>query len=136
MSASVDTMVTIWKYPFHFLYLLLRVHDCRTHAGPLSLDNKSASGNMAELIQANHHYAKCQPKDRRPHSYRPIVIRQQGSMRTTGHTQLYIVSVSFIGGGNRRTQRKPPTCRRSLTNFITQFCTPRPERDSNSQHQW
>jgi hypothetical protein len=26
---------------------------------------------------------------------------------------------SFIGGGNRNTQRKPPTCRRSLTNFIT-----------------
>jgi hypothetical protein len=28
----------------------------------------------------------------------------------------YIVAVSFIGGGNRR---KPPTCRKSLTNFIT-----------------
>jgi len=28
----------------------------------------------------------------------------------------YIVAVSFIGGGN---QRKPPTCRKSLTNFIT-----------------
>jgi hypothetical protein len=27
-----------------------------------------------------------------------------------------IVAVSFIGGGNRR---KPPTCRKSLTNFIT-----------------
>ncbi len=26
---------------------------------------------------------------------------------------------SFIGGGNRRTRRKPPTCRKSLTNFIT-----------------
>jgi hypothetical protein len=31
----------------------------------------------------------------------------------------YIVAVSFIGGGNRSTQRKPPTCRKSLTNFIT-----------------
>jgi len=29
------------------------------------------------------------------------------------------VVVSFIGGGNRSTQRKPPTCRKSLTNFIT-----------------
>ena len=28
----------------------------------------------------------------------------------------YTVAVSFIGGGNRR---KPPTCRKSLTNFIT-----------------
>jgi hypothetical protein len=29
------------------------------------------------------------------------------------------VAVSFIGGGNRSTQRKPPTCRNSLTNLIT-----------------
>jgi hypothetical protein len=42
--------------------------------------------------------------------------------------------VSFIGGGNRRTRRKPSTCRMSLTNFITYRCTPRPDRDSNSQH--
>ena len=28
----------------------------------------------------------------------------------------YIMAVSFIGGGNRR---KPATCRKSLTNFIT-----------------
>ena len=31
----------------------------------------------------------------------------------------YIVTVSFIGGRNRSTRRKPPTCRKSLTNFIT-----------------
>jgi hypothetical protein len=29
----------------------------------------------------------------------------------------YIVAVSIIGGGNKSTQRKPPTCRKSLTNF-------------------
>jgi len=29
------------------------------------------------------------------------------------------VAVSFIDGGNRRTRRKPLTCRKSLTNFIT-----------------
>jgi len=29
----------------------------------------------------------------------------------------YIVAVSFIGWGNRSTQRKPPTCQKSLTNF-------------------
>ena len=27
--------------------------------------------------------------------------------------------VSFIGGRSRNTRRKPPTCRKSLTNFIT-----------------
>ena len=31
----------------------------------------------------------------------------------------YIVVVSFISGGNRSTQRKPQTCFKSLTNFIT-----------------
>ena len=30
--------------------------------------------------------------------------------------------VSFIGGGNRNTWRKPPTCRKSLTSFITYCC--------------
>jgi sulfite reductase beta subunit-like hemoprotein len=34
------------------------------------------------------------------------------------------VAVSFIGGGNRSTQRKPPTCCKSLTNFITMFLVP------------
>jgi len=28
----------------------------------------------------------------------------------------------FIGGGTRSTRRKPPTCRKSLTIFITQCC--------------
>jgi hypothetical protein len=31
----------------------------------------------------------------------------------------YIVVVSFIGGGNRSTLRKPRTCHKTLTNFIT-----------------
>jgi hypothetical protein len=31
------------------------------------------------------------------------------------------VAVSFIGGGNQNAQRKPPTCRKSLTNFITKY---------------
>jgi len=30
----------------------------------------------------------------------------------------YMEAVRFIGGGNRRTRRKPPICRKSLTNFI------------------
>jgi hypothetical protein len=30
--------------------------------------------------------------------------------------------VSFIGGGDRDTRRKPPTCRKSLKNFITYSC--------------
>jgi hypothetical protein len=31
----------------------------------------------------------------------------------------YIVAISFIGGWNRRTRRKPPTSRKSLEDFIT-----------------
>jgi len=48
-----------------------------------------------------------------------------------------IVAVSFIGGGNQSTQRKPPTCSKSLTNFIT-YCIKytSPERNSNSQCYW
>ena len=34
----------------------------------------------------------------------------------------YFMAVSFIGGGNRSTLRKPPTCHKSLTDFITQCC--------------
>jgi len=30
-----------------------------------------------------------------------------------------IVAVSFIGGGNRSTWRKPTTCRKSQTKFVT-----------------
>jgi hypothetical protein len=32
------------------------------------------------------------------------------------------VTVNLIGGGNNSTWRKPPTCRKSLTNLITQCC--------------
>jgi hypothetical protein len=32
---------------------------------------------------------------------------------------IYIVAVSFNGGGNWSSRRKPPTCCKSLTNFIT-----------------
>jgi hypothetical protein len=32
---------------------------------------------------------------------------------------IYIVAVSFIGGENPSTWKKPPTCCKSLTNFIT-----------------
>jgi len=38
-------------------------------------------------------------------------------MMVNGHFQQYfsyIVAISFIGGANRRTGRKPPTCRKSL----------------------
>ena len=35
------------------------------------------------------------------------------------HKYIYIVVVSVIGVGNRSTRRKPPTFRKSQTNFIT-----------------
>jgi len=31
----------------------------------------------------------------------------------------YVMAVSFIGGGNRNTRRKPSICRKSMTNCIT-----------------
>ena len=36
----------------------------------------------------------------------------------TFNTFSYIVSLSFIGGGNRGTRRKLPTRRKSLMNFL------------------
>jgi len=41
---------------------------------------------------------------------------------TFGNYFSYIMTVSFIGGGNQSTWRKPLTCRKSLTNFITLCC--------------
>ena len=35
------------------------------------------------------------------------------------YNETFIVAVSFIGGGSRSTRRKPPTCHKSLTSFIT-----------------
>jgi hypothetical protein len=67
--------------------------------------------------------------------YMKYIVKNR-SWRNTYVHGLYIVAVSFIGGGNWRSQRIPQTCRKSLTNFITECCTPRPDRDSNSQHQW
>jgi hypothetical protein len=42
--------------------------------------------------------------------------------------------VSFIGGGNRSTRRKPPTCRKSLKSLshTVVSSTPRDVRDSTS----
>ena len=51
---------------------------------------------------------------------------------------IYIVAVSFIGGEKSKLagpRKKPLTCRKSLTNFITFCCTLHTGRDSNSQHQ-
>ena len=43
-------------------------------------------------------------------------------LNATFNNYSYILAVSFIGGGNQRTWRKPPTCCKSLTNFITYCC--------------
>ena len=41
---------------------------------------------------------------------------------TTQQYFSYIVAISFVGGGNQSIRRKPPTCHKSLTNFITYCC--------------
>ena len=43
------------------------------------------------------------------------------------------MEVSFIAGGNRRTRRKPPICRKSPTNVSHNVLSsvPRHQRDSN-----
>ena len=52
---------------------------------------------------------------------RTKTIQKRATARTENPMSLHfcIVAVSFINGGNRSTPRKPSTCRKSLTNFIT-----------------
>jgi hypothetical protein len=38
-------------------------------------------------------------------------------VNNTTFNNISVISVCFIGGGNRRTRRKPTTCTKSLTNF-------------------
>ena len=64
-------------------------------------------------------------------------VRVMGVMvlNPTFNNAIYIMGVSFIGGGNRSTWEK--TCRMSLTNFITYiYCIHPHELDSNSQLEW
>jgi hypothetical protein len=46
------------------------------------------------------------------------------------------MAVSFIGGGNRSTRRKLPTCLKSLTNFITWFCIEYNTYAISAYHHW
>jgi hypothetical protein len=48
----------------------------------------------------------------------------------------YIVAVSFIGGGNQSTQRKPPTCHKWLTNLITYQVTDKLDHASSDWQTW
>jgi hypothetical protein len=51
----------------------------------------------------------------------PLMLWVWISIRARCHFQQYfsyIVAVSFIGGGNQRTWKKPLTCRKSLTNVV------------------
>jgi len=47
-----------------------------------------------------------------------IRIRIMVSNATYTNILVIYLADSFIGGGNRSTRRKPPTCRKSLANFI------------------
>jgi hypothetical protein len=59
--------------------------------------------------------------------YETITVRSLFSVRvrvmvlnaTFNNISGYIMAVSFMGGGNWSTRRKPLTYRKSLTNFVT-----------------
>ena len=53
------------------------------------------------------------------HCIDDVFLLNNSVLRHSQQNFSFIVAVSFIGGGNRSTRRKPPTCRKSLTNFIT-----------------
>jgi hypothetical protein len=60
-------------------------------------------------------------------------IQEKNVMKFSNFQQnfSYIVGVTLIGGGNRSTGSKPPTCRKPLTNVASS--APRYDWDSNSQ---
>jgi hypothetical protein len=56
-----------------------------------------------------------------------------------GGTPVYPVKTTdlpSVAGGNRCTQWKPPTCRQSLTNFITTTIWNTSDRNSSCKIQW
>ena len=53
-----------------------------------------------------------------------IYIGRYGALRHLQQCFIYIVAVSFIGGGNRSTRRKPQTCRESWTNLLSHNVIP------------
>jgi hypothetical protein len=64
-----------------------------------------------------------------------LVAGHKKELPTIFYSEFIIICNIQIGGGNRCTQRKSLTCRKSMTNFIIYgwVSTPRHEQDSNSQ---
>ena len=59
--------------------------------------------------------------------------RERGMVFNTTFNNISVISWQsvFIGGGNQSTQRKPPTCQKSLTNFLSHNVV-----SSTLRHQW
>jgi hypothetical protein len=72
---------------------------------------KEAENNAEELASLKHDLEKKRKEEEAK------LKKEQEGMSTPGLG--YNVAVSFIGGGNRSTWRKPTTCHKSLTNSIT-----------------
>jgi len=66
----------------------------------------------AKVIQVEQKQLKYH--ELQPGAAEGFVCLLDGVLRHFQQYFIYIVAVSFIGGGNRRTWRKPPTCRKSL----------------------
>jgi hypothetical protein len=85
MSASVDSTVTVWQFPFSFLYLLLRDHVCHTRTGS-SLCSTGQPKDSTPTRTGSTSNTTRQPKDNWLYSYRFISIMQIVSLRTAGGT--------------------------------------------------
>ena len=86
--------------------------------------SKSTRGSLnTSFITEINHINQC--------IYRETTIRQQAinmvcwfMVFNATFNNISVISwqsISFIGGGNRSTRRKPPTCHKSLTNFMTYY---------------
>jgi hypothetical protein len=98
---------------------------CITHLGDLDISfvllntsSKFLFHLKCYLLSLKRHINRLnRPKDISVSLRRVICLSQRF---ITLRLWLYcIMPISFIDGGNQSTRRKPPTCRKTLTNFIT-----------------
>ena len=98
---------------------------CITHLGDLDISfvllntsSKFLFHLKCYLLSPKRHINRLnRPKDISVSLRRVICLSQRF---ITLRLWLYcIMPISFIDGGNQSTRRKPPTCRKTLTNFIT-----------------
>ena len=105
-----DEIRTIIEYLPQRMLVLLGITQ---HSNPRGVDYLYTNGSKSCMWRTSEH-----PK----HHSCQVLFKLGLAQVYSAYFQQYfshIVAVSFIGGENRNTRRKPLICRKALTNFIT-----------------